>query len=400
MKQFIFLAEPSNPVNAQVALGLASHLHQGTGWHVRLIRPDTSIRNVKRIVQRFRPDALAIHFVFPPDLMQMLIRTRLPLIVACVDYYPNLPLPVVSSDYYLMGRMAAEHFLERQFHHFARVGYLPSGPSLHNASPETQITDPRVAGFRDRLRESHFGFDQLDIPLVRDDAAFFDPKALPRKLLAWLTALPRPCGIHTVDDTLGAGLVELCIGRGIKVPEEIAVLGAGNAVLPCHLSQPQLSSIAESFEGIGRECGQIALEWEKSGSPGRFIRAVPPVGTITRASTDIQEVHNEIVAQALKFIAANVERPFKVGEILKLVGVSHPTLVTHFKNSLRRTPVMEIRRQRIEHAKYLLAETNETAKKIGSRCGMMEPIYFSRAFKELTGVTPQEYRRRMQNRPS
>ena len=400
MKQLIFLAEPSNPVNAQVALGLASCLHQGIGWHVRLIRPDTSIQNFRRILQRFRPDALALHFVFPPAIMQMLIRTGLPVIIACVDYYPNLPLPVVSSDHYLLGRMAAEHFLERQFHHFARVDYLPSNRSRRHVSPEMNHLDPRAAGFRDRLCESRFGFHQMDIPLVRDDAAFFDPKALPRKLLAWLTALPRPCGIHTVDDTLGAGLVELCVGCGIKVPEEIAVLGAGNAVLPCHLSQPQLSSIAESFEGIGRECAQIALDWEKNGPPGRFLRTVSPIGAIARASTDVQEVHNEIVVQALKFIAANVERRFKIGEILKLVGVSHPTLVAHFKNSLRRTPVMEIRRQRIEHAKYLLAETNDTAKKIGSRCGMTEPIYFCRAFKELTGVTPQEYRRRMQSRPS
>lgn len=398
MKQFIFLAEPSNPVNAQVALGIASCLNLGVGWHVRLIRPGTSVQDFRRIVQRLRPDAVGVHFVFQPAIMQMLIRTRVPVVIACVDHYPNLPLPVVSSDYYLMGRMAAEHFLERQFNHFARVDYLRSASSRRYVSPDT--LDPRVAGFRDRLRESRFGFEQMEIPLVRDDAAFFDPKALPRKLVAWLGALPRPCGVHTVDDTLGAGLVELCVGRGIKVPEEIAVLGAGNAILPCHLSQPQLSSIAESFEGIGRECAQIVLDWEKNGSPGRFVRTVAPVGAIARASTDIQEVQNEIVAQALKFIAANVERRFKIGEILKLVGVSHPTLVTHFKNSLRRTPVMEIRRQRIEHAKYLLAETNDTAKKIGCRCGMTEPIYFCRAFKELTGVTPQEYRRRMQNRPS
>ena len=294
--------------------------------------------------------------------------------------------------------MAAEHFLERQFHHFARVGYLPSADFRHNIASGTRALDPRVAGFRDRLHEAKFDFQSIDIPLISDDAAFFHPSGLPRQLLKRLVTLPRPCGIHTIDDTLGAGLVELCIHQKIKVPEEIAVLGSGNAILACHLSKPQLSSIAESFEGIGHESAKIALEWQKNGSPGRFVRGVRPIGVIARESTDIQEVHDPVVTQALKFIAANIERRFKIGEILKAVGVSNRTLATHFKDSLRRAPVMEIRRQRIERAKYLLAETNDSTTKIGARCGMPVPVYFCRTFKDMTGVTPQEYRRRMQNR--
>jgi len=395
MKQFLFLADPSNPVNAQVALGIASFFRQDTEWRVRIIRPDESLRNFSAMIERLRPDAVAVHLVVPPAIMQMLVQTGLPVIVACIDLYPNLPLPVVTTDYYLLGRMAAEHFLQRQFHHFAWVGYLPSAHFRHNICSETQALDPRIAGFRDRLREAKCDFQAIDIPLISDSAAFFHSSGLPPKLLKWLAALPRPCGVHTIDDTLGAGLVELCIHHNIKVPEEIAVLGSGNAILACHLSKPLLSSIAESFEGIGRECARIALDWEKNGSPGRFVRDVRPIGAITRESTDIQEVHSPVAAQALKFIAANIHRRFRIGELLKAVGVSNRTLATHFKDSIRRTPVMEIRRQRIERAKYLLAETNDTTTKIGASCGMPEPVYFCRTFKEMTGMTPQEYRKRV-----
>ena len=391
MKEFLFLAEPSNPVNCQAAHGIASFLRQqAAGWRVRLIRPERSVEKVRKIVENFRPDALALHAVLSPEIMQLLMGTRVPLINAFVDHYPDLPLPLVATDFRLLGRMAAEHFLERQFNHFARVDYWSTN-SRHSSNLH-------IAGFRSRLRESGFDFRHFEIPLIKDDAVFFELDSMPADLVAWVTALPRPCGVHTVDDTLGAGIVELCISNGIKVPEEIAVLGAGNAFTPCNLSEPQLSSIAESFEGIGRECARIALDWQKNGPPGRFICAVPPVGAVTRKSTEVQEVHSPIVARALEFIAANVERRFPVSEILKVTGVSNRTLVTHFAASLRRTPVMEIRRQRIEHAKHLLAETNETAKQIGSRCGISNPDYFSRTFKELTGVTPLEYRHRMQDR--
>ena len=47
------------------------------------------------MIKRLRPDAIAVHFVFPPDIMQMLIQTGLPVIVVCVDLYPDLPLPLV-----------------------------------------------------------------------------------------------------------------------------------------------------------------------------------------------------------------------------------------------------------------------------------------------------------------
>ena len=397
MKQLLFFAESNNPVNGQVALGLASALNKKNGWHVRMIRPENNPKKFPAMLRRFAPDAVIVHFVFGPAIMDILMETGLPIVIACVDHYQHLPLPLVSTDQFQLGRMAAEHFLERQFHNFARVGYSGgSGAGISGASKHTSAS--RVTGYRNRLRESNFDFAEITIPLISDEAAFFDQSLLPRKLLSWLKALPHPCGILADDDTQGAGIVELCQRNHIKVPEEIAVLGSGNAIVPCILSQPNLSSIAESFDGIGRECAQMVLNWKASAPNERTVRVVPPLGVITRESTDVQEINNPIVSAALKYIANNIERPFNVSQLLKITGVSRPTLVAHFKDSLRRTPIMEVRRQRVERAKYLLAETNETGKQIAKQCGMKDPIHFCRVFKELTGITPQEYRRRAQNR--
>ena len=398
MKQLLFFADPNKPVNGQVALGLASCLNKSNGWHVRMVRPENEPKKFPAMIRRFAPDAVVIHFVFQPLIMELLMKTGLPIIIACVDHYPHLPLPLVSTDHYKLGRMAAEHFLERQFHHFARVDYSSGDQGSDKAPAGKHIAAARVAGYRDRLRESNFGFEEMAIPLISDEAAFFSQTLLPRKLLTWLQKLPHPCGILAEDDTMGAGIVELCQRNHIKVPEEIAVLGAGNAIVPCNLSQPNLSSIAESFDGIGRECAQMILSGSASTHRARTVLTVPPLGVITRESTDIQEINNPIVTEALKYIAENIGRRFNISNLLKVTGVSRPTLVAHFKDSLRRTPIMEVRRQRVERAKYLLAETNETGKQIARKCGMKEAVHFCRVFKELTGITPQEYRRRAQNR--
>lgn len=398
VKQLLFLAEPNNSVNGSVALGLASCLNKKTGWHVRMIRPDLNPRRFKAMLREFSPDAIVVHYVFEAAQINQLMATGLPLIAACVDHYPHLPLPLVSTDHYLLGKMAAEHFLERQFHNFARIGYGAEDSHQQTSQPGKHVSATRVAGYRDRLRKPGFDFKEILIPLVSDEAPFFGQASLPRKLLTALKALPKPCAILTDDDTLGAGVVEFCMLNQIKVPEEIAILGAGNAVVPCTLSQPNLSSIAESFDGIGRECARLILNWDKSATQKRFTCAVPPLGVITRESTDIQEINNPVVTQALKYIHDNIDREFNISHLLKVTGVSRPTLVSHFKEALRRTPIMEIRRQRVERAKYLLAETNEAGKHIAKKCGMKEPVHFCRVFKELTGITPQEYRLRAQNR--
>ena len=397
MKQLLFFADPNNPVNGQVALGLASCLNKSNGWHVRMVRPEDDPKKFPAMMRRFAPDAVVIHFIFQPAIMEFLIKMKLPIIIACVDHYPLLPLPLVSTDHYKLGRLAAEHFLERQLHNFARVDYS-TGVKGNEEAPEGKHTaSARVAGYRDRLRELNFGFQESTIPLISDEAAFFSQALLPRKLLTWLQKLPHPCGVLAEDDTMGAGIVELCQQNKIKVPEDIAVLGAGNAIVPCNLSQPNLSSIAESFDGIGCECAQMILNGTAS-ARSRTVLTVPPLGVITRESTDIQEINNPIVAEALKYIAENIGRRFNISNLLKVTGVSRPTLVAHFKDSLRRTPIMEVRRQRVERAKYLLAETNETGRQIARKCGMKEAVHFCRVFKELTGITPQEYRRRAQNR--
>ena len=391
-------AEPNSSVNGRVALGLADILNRRNGWHVHIIRPQNNLKKLSAAARRIMPGAVVLHCVFAPSIMDFMLGLKIPVIIACVDHYPHLSLPFVGTDNYLMGQMAAEHFLERPFHHFARIGYDTGLPTGNPLSAGKHISAARVAGYRDRLRKSNFGFDEILIPLADYQAPLFDHTLLQRPLETWLKARPHPCGIMTDDDVLGAGVVELALQNQIRVPEDVAVLGTGNEIIPCKLSQPNLSSIAEPFEEIGRKCASIILNWDKSPPHGRLICTVPPLGVVTRESTDVREIHDPIVSTALKFIADNIANSFNIVQLVKATGASRQTLIAHFKKSLRRTPIMEIRRQRVERAKCLLAETNENAKDIGKRCGINDPTHFSRVFKELTGITPLEYRCRAQNR--
>ena len=91
-------------------------------------------------------------------------------------------------------------------------------------------------------------------------------------------------------------------------------------------------------------------------APARPIH-VPPVGVVQRRSTDTAAVDDSLVANALRHIRAHAHDPLKVSDLQKALFVSRRLLEHRFTQALGRTPVVEIRRARLEHVRRLLIET-------------------------------------------
>jgi AraC-like DNA-binding protein len=60
------------------------------------------------------------------------------------------------------------------------------------------------------------------------------------------------------------------------------------------------------------------------------------------------------------------------------------------------TVLERVRWLRISQARRLLAERNATVKSVARRLGFSSPFYFSRVFREVTGITPIDYLRQQQ----
>ncbi len=59
----------------------------------------------------------------------------------------------------------------------------------------------------------------------------------------WVAALPKPIGLMAVKDSLALEVLEACGDLGIRVPDQIAVVGMGNDKLLCERADPRLSSV-------------------------------------------------------------------------------------------------------------------------------------------------------------
>ena len=85
-------------------------------------------------------------------------------------------------------------------------------------------------------------------------------------------------------------------------------------------------------------------------------------------------------------------------EVAGQVNLSPGHLSTVFSQEAGETFRDYLSRVRIERAKQLLRTTNQTCAAIAYQCGYNDPHYFSSFFKKQTGLTPQEFRARKQNR--
>jgi LacI family transcriptional regulator len=197
------------------------------------------------------------------------------------------------------------------------------------------------------------------------------------------------------NDLWGNQLLEVCRQVGLRVPDDVAVLGVGNDELLCELARPELTSVALPGERIGMEAAAM-LDGLLSRSPAPArSRLLRPQGVVTRHSTDVLSVDDPEVAAAVRFIRNNAHLSICVDDVLLEVPVCRRTLERRFRAVLKRGLGEEIRRVRVERASALLATTSASMVEIGQRSGFSDAKQFSAIFHNETGQTPTAYRRSM-----
>ncbi len=303
------------------------------------------------------------------------------IIVMAQDYIQKFPgIPNITADYDRTGRMAAEHFLAKGFRNFAFFGYR-----------DVCWSDERFWGFRAAITEAGLGdnlyvYDNQSL----DSLWYYESQGLRR----WLEQLPKPIAIMACDDNQGSLLLEACASCGIKIPDDVCIIGVDNDETLDNLSNPPLSSIDIDIEKGGYEAAEMAARMMADpADPGEDI-ILKPLSVVTRMSTSIIATKDKEVVRALQYISRNIDRRITVPDILKEVPLSRRLLETRFKKETGHTIYNYISREKVNRLAFLLLNSNETVSQIAARMDEPDTKSLSRRFKEIKGCTPVEYRRR------
>jgi LacI family transcriptional regulator len=314
-------------------------------------------------------------------VVEGLARSGIPVIFAQHNRESYAPFPAIITESQAIGCMAAEHFLDRGFQHFAYCGL-----------DDFAWSRGRGQHFKQRLVQAGFEVNTYRHP-AGNKAAGTDKNE--QNLIAeWLRSLPKPVAVMCCNDDRALQVVEACKQANYEVPDRVAVLGVDNDVLVCDLADPPISSISLNTEGAGYEAARLLDRLMKGEPMGGQVIGVSPTHIVTRMSTDVLTVSDPHVAAALQFIRRNPNRLIQVSDVVEATDASRRVLEKRFKAVLRRSVHQEIRRVRVGHIVQLLIGTDMSITEIALHGGFDGVEHIARYFRKETGMSLRDYRKK------
>jgi LacI family transcriptional regulator len=365
----------------QVMAGVASYIHDGADFNVYLERdalkdqrlPDFRSWDGNGIIANFDN----------PSVAMSIIHSKLPTVGFGSGYgWRGTATPYFFTNNEMIASMAADHFSSRGFRHFAFCGYAKNP----------------INGWSGEREEAFVKF--LDIQgfpcnvYVDGNENSRQWTSIQRSLAKWLGALPKPVGVLAANDSRAHQVLEACRSFGLRVPEEVAVIGVNNDELLCQLCNPALTSIEHGTKRMGYEAATLLdrLMSGKKSAGTRFV--VDPVRIVTRQSTDILAIEDGTVAKAMSFIQEHAMDGIKVPNVVTAMGVSRSRLEARFTKAVGCTPRTAIRRIQLERIRQLISGTSLPLKQIAATAGFRSVQHMTRLFGKTFHQSPGEYRKR------
>jgi len=303
-------------------------------------------------------------------------KTGTPMVAATVHNIGER-VPRVVEAYRQAGVLAGEHFIECGY---SSVAFW--GTTYCMASSQLE-------------RGLLYATPGLDARLA------MDIRRAPRSRTRWprycaglerlLDKLVPPVGILAANDVLALHAAEACAARGLRIPEDVGIVGVGNDPAVCLGAPAPLTSIDLGLEEVGYKAA-VLLNRLMAGRPRLKGNVLVSPTLVARASTNRRLRGDGAVSRALDYIARRCHRPIRVADVAEAVGLSPRQLLRRVRSARRRTVAQEIRLARLRHAEELLQHTGLPLPRIAEAVGLSSDTHLIGAFTRRHGVSPAAWR--------
>ncbi len=323
-------------------------------------------------------DGVLAHFTDMAAVYDRVVSLGVP-VVHLSGWLGGSALPRVQHDFAACAVLAAEEFGKLGLRRVAAMDYRAFSIDLQS-----------YRGLRVALRRAGMDFEGLSLTrgvgLARQAMETADQ----------LERLQRPCGLFVVHAGLTWSVVAELIRRGIRVPEDVAIIVIDkDAQQTCALAPVPLTAVTLDDWQQGYEAARMAHRMILDhSSGGRRVLRIPPAGLMRRESTGACTNRDPLVAKALHLIEMHPAGGLGVDDLARRLGVSRRNLEQRFRSGTGSTPHAAILERRIKEAKRLLGAGSSSVVDVAEACGFGTVHYFTTAFKRTCGITPGAFRKR------
>lgn len=196
-------------------------------------------------------------------------------IVTVHFYYPHLGIPYVIVDNLTGGYLATQHLLSLGHQ---RIGVILTGDSIMDMNQEFSL---RLQGYRLALSQHQIAFDPELVAVMSGGNERLDMGAEGLERLMKLEQ--PPTAIFATSDYKAFGAMEAARQMGLKVPEELSIMGYDDIKVSKY-TYPPLSTVNQNTIKLGQRAAEILLFETKNGQSQLVKDEIVPV-LVQRAST-------------------------------------------------------------------------------------------------------------------
>lgn len=203
------------------------------------------------------------------ELLHQLSALGAALVMIDRDDHPHLPCHRVLTDDVLVGRLATEHLLAQGRR---AIAHLAGPPFVHARR--------REEGYREALKARRLA--PRDEWILQSGFMERDGYSAMKRALR---VRPRLDAVFAANDPTAIGAMKAVWDAGLRVPDDIAVVGAGNIAYGDMLKVP-LTTVSWSKEEMGRRAAQLIFDQMNRHPAGPFERVIVPPELVIRASSE------------------------------------------------------------------------------------------------------------------
>ena len=339
------------------------------GWLLQVVEHNSSPKEIRRALQTWKPIGCLVDRAMSKGKAPDKVFGEIPVVYLDQNpAHPSKKRPCILHDSATTAMLGAKELLKLKCNSYGFAGQ----------TRKHFWVQERADAFRNAVRKANARFSECK----GNDFA------------NWLAALPKPCGILAANDYVAQLVHHAAQTLGLKIPDDVALVGIDNDELYCEALQPGITSVQPDFEEAGYQLAAMLAREIDNPTIGPIVEMYGPKRIIRRGSTRLIANQDVRVRRALEFIRKNAcNRSISIDNVLSVMNCSRRLATMRFREAVGHSILDEIHEVRFAKACDMLKDTDKPISVIVSDCGYASESFFKKRFAQRTGMTMRAWRK-------